>query len=82
MAAAICWALGRGNSFDPVYDQDALIRRTAKYAEKTVQGNVEKVWKKARTLRDERNLTAFREVVGAIDDLEKYIGNFGASLFD
>lgn len=82
VSAAICWGLGRGNSFDPVYDQDALIRRTAKYAEKTVQGNVEKVWKKARNLRDERNLTAFREVVGAIDDLEKYIGNFGASLFD
>lgn len=82
VSAAVCWALGRGNSFDPVYDQDALIRRTAKYAKNTVNGNVEKVWKKARKLRDERNLTAFREVVGAIDDLEKFIGNFGDSLFD
>lgn len=82
VSAAICWAFGQGNSFDPVYNPEALQRRTAKYAQKTVTGSAEKVWKKAKKLRDERNLTSFREVVSAMSDFEKFIQKFGESLLD
>lgn len=82
VAAAICWGLGTANTFKPPFEPEKLISRTATYAKKTVDGELQKVVTKARKLRDERNLTAFREVIAALHDFEKYINGFGASLFD
>ena len=61
---------------------DELIKRTAKYAQKTIVGQAEKAWKKAEKLRQERDLTSFRNFVNAISDFEKFIKSLGESILD
>lgn len=82
VSAAICWALGTANTLKPPYDPDELIKRTAKYAQKTIVGQAEKAWKKAEKLRQERDLTSFRNFVSAISDFEKFIKSLGESILD
>ena len=82
VSAAICWALGTGDTAAPAYDEQKLIARQAKYAQSTLGGNAEKAWKKAQKLKMQRDLTSLREFVAALHELEAFIKNFGESLTD
>lgn len=80
VAASICWALGSGTTGKPEYDESRLTSRLAKYSEKTVGGNAEKVRKKAQKLKQERDLSSFNEFVKALDEFETFLKKLGSSI--
>jgi hypothetical protein len=82
VSADICWALGAGNTGMPVYDPERLTNRLAAYSTKTIGGKGEEAWKKAQKLRQERDLTSFREFVKALDDFEWFLKKLAESITD
>ena len=52
----------------------------ASYSERTADGASDKVWKKAKKLKEGKDLTSFREFVSAINEFEFFIKKMGESL--
>lgn len=82
VAAAICWALGAGTTGKPVYDEDKLTSRLAKYSQNTIGGKAEKTWKQAQKFKQQRDLSSFTEFTKALDEFESFLKKFGESLMD